>query len=476
MQTLKHNFSFPGQLSQSLFPDVFLTTKDAASTDFIPAHRVLLAAVSDKLHGMCKEGGKVFIRNISYKVLEQVLRFIYKGRIEMESNEDIENLRDGLDMLKVNIVMNVTGAMNENEVLDVTNDNYLQDGLVGGIDGDRDLNETVSNACVTNSEILDNECLVKTPNLDDEQSFGLNHNSVGSQVKIKTESFFEVLDSMSYIVENQPTQGNETMSRTTSTPIVEEEMICDQTCDSVDHESIEIDDEEKLDRPKKFVKSQTKVPCAFCDEHVTLQTYVNHCKKNHSISNDDEGNCKKKCLQCGAKVHIIAKKFHDAIYHPEVVATDRNLVSKTRSLEINEHNKTLTKIECDFCNASLVYRYYKEHVKRYHPEINYKEQVKCGKCSMRVFKVAFKYHREIFHKSAKVTSHPVRNVDARPIMKLKLPKAFMKDVKFKSESPDNTISVEDTPSQPSEFQLDPVHVSDDGSTDNMKIDTEEFDL
>lgn len=62
MHTLKHNFSFRGQLSQSVHPDIFLTTKDAGSTDFIQAHRVVLAAVSDKLHGMCKEGGRVFIR------------------------------------------------------------------------------------------------------------------------------------------------------------------------------------------------------------------------------------------------------------------------------------------------------------------------------------------------------------------------------------------------------------------------------
>jgi len=372
-------------------------------------------------------------------------------------------------MLKVNIVIKVTGAMNENEVLDATNDNYLQDQLLGGVDGDRDMNETVSNPCVTDSEILDNECLVKIPNLDDEKSFEMNHNSVGSQVKIKTESFFEALDSMSFFVENKPTQGNETMSETTSTPLVDNEMVCDQTCDSVDQESIEIEDEEKLDAPKKFVKSQTKVLCAFCDEHVTLQTYVNHCKKKHTISYDDEGNSKKKCRHCGSKVHIIAKKFHDAIYHPGVVATGKNLVSKTRSLDINENNKTLTKIECDFCNASLVYRYYKEHVKKYHPEINYKDQVKCGKCSMRVFTAAFKYHGEIFHKSAKVASSPVTNFDPRPIMKLKLPEAFMKDVQFKSESADNTLSVQD--------QLDPVHASDeDGSSDNVKIDTEECDV
>jgi len=453
MQTLKHNFSFPGKLSQSIFPDIFLTTKDAGSTDFIQAHRVVLAAVSDKLHGMCKEGGKVFVRNISYQVLEQVVSFIYKGKIEMESNEDIENLRDGLDMLKVNIVIN---PMNGNQVLDKTKDFYLQHQLVKGVNVKRDINETVGNPCVSDSEILvdlntsDNECLVKAPKLvDDESSFDV------CQVKIKAESFTDVMESMSNFVENKPEHGTIIETKSTPTLSVDEEMVCDQTS----QECIEIEDEDKFYGPKKFVKSQTKVPCDYCDEYVSLQTYVIHCKKNHSICSDDNGKCKKKCLKCGAKVHIIAKKFHDAIYHPDV-----STMGKKTSLEINEHRKSLTKIMCDFCNVSMVFSYYREHVKKHHPEINFKEQVKCGKCRMRVFKVAFKFHREIFHKSAKVKSYPARNFVTRQIMKLELPKAVMKDEQIELESSENTLSVQDQSAQPTEYQFNQVHVSE-SSTD-----------
>lgn len=205
-----------------------------------------------------------------------------------------------------------------------------------------------------------------------------------------------------------------------------------------------------------------------------METYVNHCKKNHSICNDEKENVKK-CYLCRTKVHIIAKKFHDAIYHPGVLATGKNLVRKTESLEINELNKSLTKIECDFCNESLVFKNYRRHVKKYHPEINFKEQVKCGKCNMRVFKTAFKFHKEIFHKSVKVKCHPARDFEPRPRRKLKLPKALMKHVQFESGSPNYTQSVQDQhpppPSQPSEFQPNPVPVSD-GSTDHMNINTE----
>ena len=87
----------------------------AGPIDHIPAHRVVLSAVSPKLHNMCKEGGKVLVRNIQYRVLEEVVRFIYTGSIEMESDEDIENLRDGLDMLIIKIVpKKVHGDTNAN--------------------------------------------------------------------------------------------------------------------------------------------------------------------------------------------------------------------------------------------------------------------------------------------------------------------------------------------------------------------------
>ena len=94
---------------------------------------------------------------------------------------------------------------------------------------------------------------------------------------------------------------------------------------------------------------------------------------------------------------------------------------------------------------------------------------------MRVFKTAFKFHKEIFHKSVKVKCHPARDFEPRPRRKLKLPKALMKHVQFESGSPNYTQSVQDQhpppPSQPSEFQPNPVPVSD-GSTDHMNINTE----
>ena len=127
MHILQHKFDFAGQLSQTMFPDLLLTTTNASHGNFIPAHRVVLSAVSTKLYNLCKEGGKVVIRNIEYKVLEDVVEFIYKGCTKLNNKEDIENLRDGLDMLKVNFVIEVSGARSECRVLDEAVNNNLQD-------------------------------------------------------------------------------------------------------------------------------------------------------------------------------------------------------------------------------------------------------------------------------------------------------------------------------------------------------------
>ena len=47
----------------------------------------------------------MLVRNITFKILEQAVGFIYSGKIELDENEDVQDLRDGLDMLKVKVVI-----------------------------------------------------------------------------------------------------------------------------------------------------------------------------------------------------------------------------------------------------------------------------------------------------------------------------------------------------------------------------------
>jgi len=390
MYSLQHKFSYPGKLSQIVFPDLQLTTSHAVPGNFIPAHRVVLSAVSSKLHNLCKEGGKVVIRNIDYNVLKDVIEFIYKGNIEMKSNEDIENLRDGIDMLKVNLeVEKVNGPMKENKA--ASNNNDIQSVRVFR-DDDRD------------------PILNLGANNDDQ---------AGSEKK----SLAQVLEAMSNLVENVSYR-----STNKSCDDVEEH---NEDC-SIDNELAEgeVEKEEEIPyEPKKVPKSQTKVPCDFCEEHVTLAAYVSHCKKLHSIRADNHEECKTKCLECGHSVHKLAKKFHDQIYHPGF----KPGAKKSQSLNVLAHNKGATKIECEYCDEMFAFKFYRAHVKSKHPEINYKEQVKCGKCGHKVFKIAFYYHRLIFHNSHMVKYLPAGDLTPRSTLNMQIPKVEVEVGQSKSD-------------------------------------------
>ena len=165
-------------------------------------------------------------------------------------------------------------------------------------------------------------------------------------------------------------------------------------------------------------KSQTKIPCDYCGEHVTLQGYVNHCKKLHSISDADE-RCKRKCFKCGAKVHIVAEKFHHEIYPPAKPRPSTD--GKPDPLIIQEHKKHMTKVPCDFCCDTVVFCAYKGHVKNRHPEVAINELVRCSKCGAKLPRVSFKFHRQIFHKSSKAEPRPIAINPNQTSIKLKFP-------------------------------------------------------
>jgi len=381
MYTLQHKFSFPGQLSQVVFPDLQLTTSHEVPGNFILAHRVVLSAVSSKLFNLCKKGGKVVIRNIEYEVLKDVVEFIYKGSIKMKSNEDIENLRDGLDMLKVNIEIENVGVPVK-EYGEATNNNDPQSGCVFRDD------DTIPNV-------------------------GASDGQASSEEK----SFAQVLEEMSNLVENVPNKPTNKLCRDIEVPNDD----CSVYNGPVDGEVEKAIGEDIPCNPIKVVKSRTKIPCDFCGECVTLATYVSHCKKLHSLRADNDEDCKTKCVKCGHLVHNVAKKFHDQIYHPPQ-KKGKPGAKKSQSLKIVEHNKKSTRILCDYCDETFVFKVYRAHVRRKHPEVNYKERVKCGKCSHLVFKIAFYYHGLIFHNSDKVEYLPASDLSPKSILTMQIPK------------------------------------------------------
>ena len=95
---------------------------------------------------------------------------------------------------------------------------------------------------------------------------------------------------------------------------------------------------------------------------------------------------------------------------------------KAEPLAIVEHNKTLTKVPSEYCSDTVVFGTYKAYVKNKHPEIAYTEQVKCSKCGVKLPKINFKFHQQIFYHSAKLAPHPIA-ISPNPPLRPSLPQA-----------------------------------------------------
>jgi len=479
MVMLQHNFCFSGQLSQSAYPDLFLTTLDGGG-EVVPAHRVVMAAVSDKLATLCREGGRVVVRNISFKLLEQVVRFIYSGKVDLDDVEDVGDVKDGMDMLKVKIVI----ENGDSDVMPKAKDSIKRNRECVM---DRNENLVVENSFtlateskVTKDTWSQSQKMIKieNPNIvhrnQDTPVTASDTTVDGSDEEVRM-SFSNILDSFSDVElpeRNSPPVKKAPLSPQAKKELQESKITCEYcdeilmyrtyrkhcmnqhpespwntrttcgTCrnsipavsykfhlelfgheDAVVGQNVENEDMESqssdFSEAKKTPKSLTKIPCDYCEEQVTLRAYVDHCKKLHSISDADE-RCRRKCYRCGAKVHIIAEKFHQEIYHP---AKPRHTPGKPEPLKIVEHNKSLTRVACDFCCEKVVFAHFKGHVKNKHPEIAVEEQVKCGKCGVKLPKISFKFHRRIFHKSSKLQPQPISSNPTTPRLKLKFPQA-----------------------------------------------------
>jgi len=523
MEVLRHSFRFSGHLSQSCYPDLFLTTADGGG-EVIPAHRVVISAVSSKLAVLCKEGGKVMVRNINFKLMEQVIRFIYRGKIELTNSEDVEDLKDGMDMLKVNIVMDSKDSSSE-DPKDAASSTYRSKEIVDRNEEHEDVNANIvvkdfwskseevkveNTSIVERSQDIADSIVVATNAGSDEEagtsftkilnSFSndkikvskgkknavkkmyskneiqkreikceycdetlmykkymkhcmLNHPESpwnirkkcgGCNVRIPGVSLKFHLDIFGHApvdeIEAEMEEEEDVKAERKRTKLADLKAFCEDQRgihdsivnkasknsnveQSVDQEHAEVGSTDTSEQKKgSYSKGQTKVSCDYCGEKVTLASYVTHCKKLHSVTDSNE-RCRRKCYRCGAKVHIIAEKFHHEIYHP---AKPKHVSGKSEPLQIVEHNKTLTKVPCDYCCERVVFAGYKGHVKSKHPEIAYAEQVKCSKCGSKVAKIAFKFHRQIFHKgffnkSSKLKPHPISNNP--PSLAIKFPPA-----------------------------------------------------
>ena len=447
----KQTFSFSGLLSQSIFPDLSLTTADGEGRH-VPAHRVVLAAVSSKLSVMCQEGGRVLVRNISFKVLELVVRFVYAGKVILNSMEEVEDLRDGIDLLRINIRIELD-KLCDNQVEEMEKVKSDLEDKKDSLDKNANIGVKTSFSCLEDlwSDNKDNSAVsdlssssyIQTT-FNDNAEYKINND----QLKVSHFKTKDLVFNCIHMDAKSPSSKWEIHNQTVECEYCGESVkyrcyvrhckkdhpsslwrssrrkcgTCNCNIPEVifDHHLLLFGHKEKVkenylyqaseiyvagknvETPSKKQKQSTKIPCDYCGEQVPLMNYVSHCKKLHSISDSNEI-CRKKCYKCGAKVHVIAEKFHDEIYHP---VQPKHVAVKHEPLEI-EDKKNMTKVRCDYCHFKVVFCAYKSHVRRNHPEIAYAELVKCGKCGSKVAQILFKFHSIIYHNSNKIKAHPI---------------------------------------------------------------------
>ena len=117
---LKNKFPLDLQRVSKKYADAYLTTKEAADDEVLSVHRVLLASLSPKLGELfeeteSKKDEQIVVRNVRFEVLSAIVDFVYCGQtdVELKGAEFIEDFKDGLNMLKIEIGEKASGKLGE---------------------------------------------------------------------------------------------------------------------------------------------------------------------------------------------------------------------------------------------------------------------------------------------------------------------------------------------------------------------------
>lgn len=108
------------KIDPAKYCDVTLTTKDAEDCQEIRAHKVILAALSPKLATLFNEATDkcvypLIVRNIKFSTLYLIISFLYTGKVSLadKTSDVIEDLRDGFDMLKIDLSEKIVKKLSE---------------------------------------------------------------------------------------------------------------------------------------------------------------------------------------------------------------------------------------------------------------------------------------------------------------------------------------------------------------------------
>ena len=102
MNVISHKFNVLNALDRERFSDLKLVTECGQS---VSCHKVVAGAVSKKLSGLLgsKPINELTIRNVKFTALENLVKFIYNGKVQISSPGDLQDFVDVYKLLNINL-------------------------------------------------------------------------------------------------------------------------------------------------------------------------------------------------------------------------------------------------------------------------------------------------------------------------------------------------------------------------------------
>ena len=99
VSVLTHGYNvMQGVLGNNQYSDLNLVTVEGK---LVSCHKVVLSGVSDRVKSMLdrKDSSTLVIRNVSHSGLENLVKFIYEGRVDIFNDESLVDFADAFTVI-----------------------------------------------------------------------------------------------------------------------------------------------------------------------------------------------------------------------------------------------------------------------------------------------------------------------------------------------------------------------------------------
>ena len=115
MNVLTHQCNVLHGLDREKFSDLKLVTECGQK---VSCHKVVVAAASTKLRASLEKRptSELVVRNIKYTGLENLVNFIYNGKVNIGTTGELQDFADSYTLLKINLGKKIGESLKEKQV------------------------------------------------------------------------------------------------------------------------------------------------------------------------------------------------------------------------------------------------------------------------------------------------------------------------------------------------------------------------